>query len=154
MSRKLVFAVALVACFALVSSASAQTFDLALDAPLLGTAGNKELAVGAGFSLGLVHAGPIRVGVGVGGVYYPNRSPGDIIDTSCYACVGEDRYTDRGDLVFYVPFGFRLVNPDKVQGTPALYFSVLYMRVVTKSEVPPHGNINNGVLMGLTFSSK
>ena len=136
MYRKLVFAVTLIACFVLANKANAQTFSLGVDLPLVGAAGNNEFTVGAGVNVGLVHAGSIRLGMGFAGVYYPNH-----------------KYEDRGDLVFDTSLGFRLFERRKGE-YPAGYFSVLYLRNVTRSDSHPRGSINNGVLMGLTFSSK
>lgn len=136
------------------SSAYAQDFGSGWDYIMFGVA-DKNLTLGTGFSVGLVHAGSVRVGLGFGGVYYPNRPVGDIRpeSPSNYCVCRVDRYKDRSDLMFYVPVGFRVRSDNNV----VRYFTVAYMRAVTKSEVPYNGRIvriNNGVLMGFTVASK
>jgi|SRR3989338_1301845 len=144
---------ALTALFLLLISSHqvyAQNFSFGVDLPLVGGVDNSDsqLAVGAGLSVGLVHAGPVRVGIGFGAVAYPNRKPVKIFNSQGSVL---EEFKDRSDLVFTISTGFRIRKVG--YGAPAVYFNVSYMRAVTAKAFPGVGKISSGLLMGLTYSS-
>ena len=124
------------------SKADAQNFSFGVDLPLVGVVdnNNSQLAVGVGMNVGLVHAGPIRIGIGFGVVGYPGRP--NIVE----------EVRDMSDLIFTTSTGFRLLRSGP--GIPAVYFTVSYMKAATAKTIPGARKVNNGLLMGLTLSSR
>lgn len=151
MKKISLFAVGLLVLFS--SNAYAQNFSFGANLPLLGVVdnSNNQFAVGAGLDVGLIHAGPVRVGVGFGFVGYPNRPTVKTLDSKFRSIVIEE-FKDDTDLVFTASTGFRVSEVGNE--FPAMYVTVLYMRAMTAKNLPGLGQVNNGILMGLTLASK